>query len=209
MPSRHGLQGVAFACKGSLLGKMPGDEWQQAANLRAYTAFMYAHPGKKLNFMGNEIAQASEWNHDSSLEWNVLEYPKHKGQQELVKQLNKVYREHPAMFEGDYDTQGFEWIDHDDWEKSVLVFQRNALNSQQKVIVVSNFTPVPRDNYRLAVPEQGRYRIILNSDSEMYWGGNYDAGIEFQSESVASHGRENSVILNLPPLSTLYLIKVD
>ncbi|MEE1672374.1 1,4-alpha-glucan branching protein GlgB [Agarivorans aestuarii] len=195
--------------KGSLLGKMPGDEWQQAANLRAYTAFMYAHPGKKLNFMGNEIAQASEWNHDSSLEWNVLEYPKHKGQQELVKQLNKVYREHPAMFEGDYDTQGFEWIDHDDWEKSVLVFQRNALNSQQKVIVVSNFTPVPRDNYRLAVPEQGRYRIILNSDSEMYWGGNYDAGIEFQSEAVASHGRENSVILNLPPLSTLYLIKVD
>lgn len=195
--------------KGSLLGKMPGDEWQQAANLRAYTAFMYAHPGKKLNFMGNEIAQASEWNHDASLEWDVLKYPKHKGQQELVKQLNKVYRNHPAMFEGDYDTDGFEWIDHNDWEKSILVFQRNALNSQQKMIVVCNFTPVPRDQYRLAVPEAGHYRVILNTDSEMYWGSNYDAGIEFQSEAVASHGRENSVILNLPPLSTLYLIKVD
>ncbi|WP_432463214.1 1,4-alpha-glucan branching protein GlgB [Agarivorans sp. QJM3NY_33] len=195
--------------KGSLIGKMPGDEWQQAANLRAYTAFMFAHPGKKLNFMGTEFAQSSEWNHDTSLEWNVLKYPKHQGQQALVKQLNTVYRSHAAMYEGDYDTQGFTWIDLDDWENSILAFQRNALSSQESLFVVCNFTPVPRDGYRLGVPEQGRYRIILNTDSELYWGGNYDAGIEFQSEAITGHGRENSIILNLPPLATLYLIKID
>lgn len=195
--------------KGSLIGKMPGDEWQQAANLRAFTAFMYAHPGKKLNFMGNEIAQASEWNHDASVDWSVLQYPKHQGQQALTKQLNHYYRATPALFEGDYDKAGFEWIDHGDWERSVLAFQRNGIESDQQLVVVCNFTPVPRPQYRLGVPGPGQYRVVLNSDSEMYWGSNLDAGINFNAEPVAWQGREHSIELNLPPLATLYIEKVD
>jgi 1,4-alpha-glucan branching enzyme len=195
--------------KGSLLGKMPGDEWQQAANLRAYTAFMYAHPGKKLNFMGNEIAQGSEWNHDASIEWHLLDYPRHQGQQELTRALNHFYREHSAMYEGDYEYKGFEWIEHNDWENNTLAFQRNALHSDDTVLVVSNFTPVPRDGYRLGVPQAGRYRVVFNTDSSFYWGSNYDVGQEFEAQPQTWQGRTHSIQLNLPPLATLYLQRVD
>lgn len=195
--------------KGSLLGKMPGDEWQQAANLRAYTAYMWAHPGKKLNFMGNEIAQCSEWDHDNSIEWHVLEYPRHSGQQSLTRDLNRIYKGSPCLYEGDYDKEGFCWIDHNDAEHSVFAFQRNGIKTEDKLLVVANFTPVPREAYRLGVDEPGRYEIILNTDSEYYWGSNFATGPVLETQAQSWQGRSQSIVLDLPPLSTLYIKKID
>lgn len=191
--------------KNSILGKMPGDEWQAAANLRAYMGFMFAHPGKKLNFMGNEIAQAGEWNHNHQLDWWLLEYDKHKGHQLLFKDLGHLYKSEPALFEADYQPQGFVWLDHEDGENSVYAFVRQNLDKTRQVVVVANFTPIPRQEYRLGVPEEGEYEILINSDSEFYWGSNYEAGSHFVSEKIAHQGQTHSISLNLPPLSTLYL----
>lgn len=193
--------------KGSLLGKMPGDEWQQAANLRAYTAFMYAHPGKKLNFMGNEIAQVSEWNHDGSIEWDVLKYPRHQGQQRLTRDLNHFYRDNPAMHQGDYDHQGFEWVDYADWQKSVLVFVRRALCEHQSVVVVCNFTPTPDEHYRVGVNEPGTYYIALNTDDSCYWGSGYTQQEPVEAEAMSWQGRSYSIPIKLPPLATLYICR--
>ncbi|WP_198552469.1 1,4-alpha-glucan branching protein GlgB [Psychromonas sp. MB-3u-54] len=196
--------------KKSIIGKMPGDEWQAAANLRAYMGYMYAHPGKKLNFMGTEFAQASEWNYNKGLDWGLLKFDKHKGQKLLTCDLNKAYKNNSAFYEADYDTKGFEWLDHSDGEKSILAFVRKNLAQDKQVICLSNFTPLPRDGYRVAVDELADYEVILNTDSEYYWGSNYAMGDKmgvFVAEEQQWQGKEYSIKLNLPPLSTVYLQK--
>lgn len=191
--------------KGSLLRKMPGDEWQQAANLRCYAGFMYAHPGKKLNFMGNEIAQASEWNHDSSINWHLLEYDKHKGIQALYRDLNLLYTSEPALYERDHFSDGFEWIDHGNAEQSIVSLMRKSENSNEKIYVICNFTPIPRDDFRLGVADEGVYTLLLNSDDGKYWGSDYNVKSELTSESHEWNHKTHSIRVNLPPLATLFL----
>ncbi len=189
--------------KGSILNKMPGDEWQQAANLRAYYAFMFAHPGKKLNFMGNEFGQGTEWNHNLALPWFLLDFEKHRGVQQLFRDLNHTYRRCAPLYEIDHDARGFVWIDYQDAEHSTLAFKRLD-EAGHAVYVVANFTPVPRAGYRLPVDLAGQYEIILNTDSAWYWGSNADCGPVFESKAnftVDGH----CVELQLPPLATLYL----
>ena len=190
--------------KGSLVGKMAGDEWQQFANLRLMLGYMWTHPGKKLLFMGGEFGQKREWQHDESLEWNVLQYPLHAGVRQWVRDLNRVYREVPALFELDFSIEGFEWVDCNDWENSTVAYLRKS-RSGDPVLVVCNFTPVPRDNYRLGVPRGGRWRELLNSDAKEYSGsgiGNFGA---IESAPLPSHGKFHSVSLRLPPLAILVL----
>ncbi|AJR06048.1 1,4-alpha-glucan branching protein GlgB [Photobacterium gaetbulicola] len=189
--------------KGSMLDKMPGDEWQKTANLRAYMGYMYGQPGKKLNFMGAEIAQSAEWNHDGQLEWHWLQYPRHSGMQALVKDLNALYTSEPAMYEQDCDPAGFEWRVQDDAGNSILAHERIALNGD-KVLVVSNFTPVPREGYLLGVPAEGEYELLLNTDDEKYWGSNAPVKASIATEQVASHGLEQSIAVDLPPLATVF-----
>jgi 1,4-alpha-glucan branching enzyme len=192
--------------KGSLLAKMPGDRWQKFANLRAYLAFMYAHPGKKLLFMGGEFAQEAEWNHDRGLDWHLLRDPLHAGVQKLVRDLNRVYRDSAALHEVDFEARGFEWIDHADLDHSVTSFLRRAENPEDFVMAVCNFTPVPREGYRIGVPTLGRYRETINTDSTYYGGsnlGNISGAIA--AEGVPCHGRPYSIVLTLPPLATLIL----
>ncbi len=195
--------------KGSLIRKMPGDEWQQAANLRCYAAFMYAHPGKKLNFMGNELGQDEEWNHSSSISWHLLEYEKNNGIQSLHRTLNQLYSQYPALHELDCNHEGFEWIDHHNSEQSVVVFVRKSQASKQKVYVICNFTPVPRENYRIGVIDAGTYRQILNTDSVDYWGSGFDSKTEIESDEQTWQNKPFSLSLNLPPLSTQYLVFDD
>ncbi len=192
--------------KGSMLHKMPGDEWQQAANLRCYAAFMYAHPGKKLNFMGNELAQAREWNHDAQLQWDLLQWDKHRGIQNLYKTLNHVYRDTPALYEADCDPAGFEWIDHENAEQSVLSFVRKSTDGRQKVYVVTNFTPMPREHFRLGVKDAGQYRVIVNSDDGQFWGSDYAVNQKISSDATEWNGQPHSICIHLPPLATLYIV---
>ncbi len=190
--------------KRSLLGRMPGDDWQRFANLRAYYGFMFGHPGKKLLFMGCEFAQEREWNHDQSLDWHLLEKPLHQGVQRLVADLNRVYRDTKALHELDFEHQGFEWIDWQDADSSVLSWIRRAKNGDF-VVCISNFTPLVRHAYRIGVPEEGSYSVILNTDDEVYGGsgvGNVEA---VQSEKIEAHGRGQSLQLDLAPLATMML----
>ncbi len=194
----------------SLLYKMPGDEWQQAANLRAYMGYMYAHPGKKLNFMGSEFAQSAEWNHDSQLQWWLLQFDKHKGQKKLIQDLNAMYKAEPALYEADYDkTCGFSWLDHSDYQNSIFAMMRRDANGENAVIAVSNFTPTTHEEYRLGVPVPGKYKVILNSDDKKYWGSGYDIGGEvFEATDTSWHGQYHSIVLNLPPLATVFIKRV-
>ena len=192
--------------KGSMIRKMPGDEWQQAANLRCYAGFMYGHPGKKLNFMGNEIGQSAEWNHDSSINWHLLDFDKHQGIQRLYKDLNRLYTSTPALYECDHDPAGFEWIDHENSEQSVISFVRKSADGNQKVYVVSNFTPLPRDNFKLGVLDNGSYEVVLNSDTSDYWGSSYDTPHNIQANEQGWNHKPHSITLNLPPLSTLFIV---
>jgi 1,4-alpha-glucan branching enzyme len=189
--------------KGSILARMPGDEWQRFANLRAYYGFMWGHPGKKLLFMGSEFAQYAEWNHERSLDWHLLDYPLHQGVQRLVRDLNAAYRRHPALHELDVDARGFEWITHEDRGNSVFSFIRKADNGDA-VLVLSNFTPVPRHGYRIGVDQPGRYVEILNTDATAYGGSGLGNGA-VQTEPVNAHGRPCSLSLSLPPLATIML----
>ncbi|ODA33809.1 1,4-alpha-glucan branching enzyme [Veronia pacifica] len=191
--------------KGAVHDKMPGDEWQKTANLRAYLGYMYGQPGKKLNFMGTEFGQTSEWDHDNQLQWFLLEYDRHAGVQKLVKDLNHLYREFPALHQLDCSPEGFEWRMQDDSEHSVLVHERFD-RTGQRILVVSNFTPVPREDYRLGVPVDGDYRLILNTDDKQYHGSGYDIGSSIKTERVECHTLPQSVALNLPPLSTQFYI---
>jgi len=192
--------------KGSLLGKMSGDSWQQLANVRAYLGFMFSHPGKKLLFMGCEFAQQREWNHATELDWALLEHPAHAGVQRLVRDLNALLRRTPALYRLDSDSRGFEWLVADDHEQSVFAFVRRGEEYDPAMLVVCHFTPVVREHYRLGVPAAGVYRECLNTDSEYYGGSN--CGTTFglaTSEPVPAHGCENSIVLRLPPLATVFL----
>lgn len=191
--------------KGSLVNKMSGDEWQKFANLRAYYGFMWGHPGKKLLFMGGEFGQWQEWNFDRGLEWVALEAPNHRGVQRFVKDLNQLYRQEPALYENDFEWTGFTWIDANDSDNSVFSFIRSASLSDEFVVVVSNFTPVPRMAYRVGVPKPGYYRELLNSDAEIYWGSNMGNGGGRATEDIPWHGYNQSLALILPPLSTIIL----
>ena len=192
--------------KGSLLHKMPGDRWQQFANLRAYYGFMFGHPGKKLLFMGCEFAQQQEWNHEQSLDWHLLADPLHAGMQRLVRDLNHRYRMSPALHQRDCSPGGFEWIDHHDAEHSLLAFIRRGDDPHSMIVVVCNFTPTPRIAYRLGVPAAGQYRECLNTDSLHYGGSNVGTPLGVaDAQPFSSHGRPWSVVLNLPPLATVML----
>ena len=190
--------------KGSIIGKMPGDEWQQFANLRLLLAYMYAQPGKKLLFMGTEFGQKAEWRHDTSLEWHVLEYPHHRGVQRLMADLNRAYRGEPALHELDADPAGFQWIDANDGIQSCLSFLRCS-RSGDLVAIALNFTPVPRHNYRLGVPEAGYWREILNTDAADYGGGGIGSLGGAETSPVPFHGRPHSLNLTLPPLGAIFL----
>jgi 1,4-alpha-glucan branching enzyme len=191
--------------KGSLLAKLPGDDWQKFANLRALLGYMYGHPGKKLLFMGNEFGPWREWNHDESLDWHLLADARHRGLQQWVRDLNALYRREPALHEGDCDPAGFEWVDFHDWEQSVISFLRKALSSDDVVLVVCNFTPVPRFDYRVGVPRPGYWRELLNSDASVYGGVGYGNLGGVEAVPIPFHGRPYSVSLTLPPLGVLFL----
>ncbi|HVT45924.1 MAG TPA: 1,4-alpha-glucan branching protein GlgB [Thermoanaerobaculia bacterium] len=190
--------------KGSLIGKMPGDDWQKFANLRLLFAYMYGQPGKKLLFMGGEFGQWSEWNHDGSLSWHLLEDERHRGALRLVADLNRLYRESKAMHELDCDSAGFEWIDGSDMEQSVIAFERRGRDPADIVIAAFNFTPIPRMNYRLGAPFGGHWREILNSDAREYGGSGHGNMGGIEAAPVASHGRLHSLTLTLPPLGAVF-----
>jgi 1,4-alpha-glucan branching enzyme len=191
--------------KGSILQKMPGDRWQQFANVRLLYSYMYVHPGKKLLFMGDEFAQGREWNHDHGLDWSAERDPQHAGVQALVRDLNHVYRATTALHELDHYREGFEWLDHSDVESSVLSFIRRGRTADDFVIVVCNFTPVVRSRYRIGVPEAAAYEEIFNSDSTIYGGSNAGNLGRVEADHVRSHGRPRSISLMLPPLAVLIL----
>ncbi len=196
--------------KGSLLGKMPGDNWQQFANLRAMYGWMWAHPGKKLLFMGGEFGQRREWAHEGELEWSAIEQPDHAGLQRFVSQLNRVYRESPALYQQDFSQAGFEWVAADDVDASVFAFLRKPRDASAPVmLVVSNMTPVPRTNYLLGVPLGGQWRERINSDATEFGGAGWGNLGGIEAGPVAAHGRPFSVCLTLPPLSTLILEHVS
>lgn len=190
--------------KQSLLGKMPGDDWQKFANLRAYFATMFCYPGKKLLFMGMEFAQQGEWSHDHSLDWQLLEESSHRGVQTLVRDLNHLYRETSALHQIDLRPEGFEWINCEDRDHCVFSWLRRDLDGNH-VLCVTNFTPVIRNDYRVGTPEGGRYRELLNTDAATYGGSNQGNTGEIDAEKHASDGREFSLRLILPPLATLIL----
>ncbi len=190
--------------KGSMLNKMSGDRWQKFANLRAYYGFMFGHPGKKLLFMGNEFAQEREWNHDASLDWHLTADPLHGGVQSLVRDLNRLHRDCPALHQRDFTADGFEWVSHSDAAHSVLSFVRRGLDGRALMLVVCNFTPVVRHGWRVGVPRTGRWREVLNTDSAFYGGSN--VGTPFgmaDSQPVGHDGRGDSIVIELPPLATV------
>jgi 1,4-alpha-glucan branching enzyme len=189
--------------KGSMIRRMPGDRWQSFANLRLYYAFMYAHPGKKLLFMGGEFAQVREWNHNQSLDWHLLEQEDHAGVQQLLRDLNQFYRGTPALHQLDFSDEGFEWIDCSDTEQCVIAFVRHGKEPSQLAVAVCNMTPVVRGNYRIGVPQPGRYLERINSDADLYGGSGIGNLGAVETEPVCEHGREQSLNLVLPPLATL------
>jgi len=191
--------------KGSMLNKMPGDEWQRHANLRALYTYQFTHPGKKLMFMGIEFGQGREWNSAGVLDWYVLQYPLHQGMQRLVKDLNRLYSASPALYRNEFDWQGFEWIDCHDAQQSVLSFLRKG-NAGELMVVVLNLTPLPRRDYRIGLPLGGRYREILNSDSEFYGGSNIGNGShDLLAEERPWMDRPYSLALTLPPLAGIVI----
>ena len=190
--------------KSSLIGKMPGDEWQKFANLRALFGYMYAQPAKKLLFMGGEFGQWREWVHDSSLDWDLLDYPLHAGLQRWVEDLNRLYRSEPALHELDCDPAGFEWIDCNDADSSVLSLIRKAKSSSAIMLVLCNFTPVPRYSYRVGTPRGGQWQEVLNSDAARYGGSNMGNLGGAETAPIGLHGRPYSLTLTLPPLSVSF-----
>jgi 1,4-alpha-glucan branching enzyme len=191
--------------KGSLIQKMAGDEWQKFANLRAYFGFMWGHPGKKLLFMGGEIAQWREWNHDTSLDWDLLDQSRHRGVQSVVRDLNAVYSREAALHQRDSVSTGFRWVIGDDTANSVFAFLRQGNDEAKVVLVISNMTPVPRLGYGIGVPRAGYWRELLNTDATVYGGSNIgnNGGVETVPHHM--HGEAQALYLTLPPLSTLFL----
>ncbi len=189
--------------KGSLLDQMPGDTWQKFANLRMLYSYMWTHPGKKVLFMGSDFGQWNEWNCDTTLQWDLLQWQPHQGLQRLVADLNAMYRREPALYELDFDGHGFEWIDCSNHRDSVLSYVRKAKNPDDFLLVATNFTPVVRTDFRLGVPREGWYQEIFNSDSEYYDGGNVGNYPGVESLNAESHGRSHSIVVTIPPLATI------
>ena len=191
--------------KGSLMQRAPGDAWQKAATLRALYAYMYVHPGKKLLFMGSEFGQWREWNHDDSLEWSLCEQTLHGGLQRFVEDLNRLYRAEPSLYERDFDSAGFEWIDCHDHESSIISLIRKAADPEDCLVAVLNWTPIARHNYRVGVPAAGYYAELLNSDAAVYAGSNVGNEGGINTDEIAAHGRPHSLNLTLPPLGAVIL----
>ncbi|MDH5203646.1 MAG: alpha amylase C-terminal domain-containing protein, partial [Nitrospirota bacterium] len=189
--------------KRSMLNKMPGDIWQKFANLRLFYGFMYSHPGKKLLFMGGEFGQWDEWNHDKSIDWHLLRFKPHRCLQKFVMDMNHLYQSEPALYEVDFLYKGFEWIDFRDTEQSVISFIRKAKDPHNFLVVVCNFTSVPRIGYRIGVPEKCFYNEMLNSDSQIYGGSNLGNAGGVNADKIPWHGRPYSITITLPPLSVL------
>jgi 1,4-alpha-glucan branching enzyme len=183
--------------------RAPQDEWRKFGTLRAFYAFMWAHPGKKLLFMGTEFGQTAEWNHDTQLEWRLLQYPIHYKLQTMVKELNWLYRREAALFEVDDSYQGFEWIDLQDSESSIITFIRFARNREDFIVFACNFTPVPREGYRIGVPKAGLYRELFNTDSELFGGANVGNAGAVWADEIAFHGRPASLNVTIPPLAVV------
>jgi len=192
--------------KGSLIRKMQGDEWQRFANLRLLFSYMFAQPGKKLLFMGGEFAQWREWNHDASLDWHLLDDPMHHGVQRLVSDLNRIYRDYPAMSELDLDPAGFEWIDANDSEQSVLSFMRHDRSGAQSLVALFNFTPIIRHNYRVGIPHSGMWTEVFNSDAGEYGGSGQGNLGQLESAPIPYHGRRHSLNVTLPPVGAIFLV---
>jgi 1,4-alpha-glucan branching enzyme len=188
-----------------MLDKMPGDTWQKAANLRLLYGFMYGHPGKKLLFMGGEFGQWSEWSEARSLDWHLLQYAPHEGLMRFVADVNRAYREQPALHQVDFDWRGFDWLVPNDSDNSVFVFLRRGHNPDDVVVVACNFTPVPRLDYRVGVPRGGRWVELLNSDSALYGGSNVGNGGEVWATEGQWGNQPCTTSLTLPPLGVVYL----
>jgi 1,4-alpha-glucan branching enzyme len=191
--------------KRSMLEKMPGDDWQKHASLRALYGYLFAHPGKKLMFMGAEFGQRHEWNHDTSLNWAELDHPMHQGLQRWVRDLNAVYRHEPSLHEVDFDGGGFAWIDCHDADHSVVSLLRKARDESDATVAVVNFTPVPRPGYLVGVPRAGSYRELLNSDLAIYGGSGVGNGGDVPADGPAAHGFAQSIRVTVPPLGFLLL----
>ena len=193
--------------KKALIAKMPGDEWQRFANARAFLGYMWAHPGKKLLFMGSELGQYEEWDYNSSVRWELLQFDPHRRLQTFVRELNRFYREQPAMYEVDFHWSGFEWVDFRDADNSVIAFLRRAQDPEDFLLFCSNFTPVPRQDYRVGVPAVGFYEEVFNTDAAAYGGSGLGNAPGVESEPVAAHGREQSIPITLPPLAVVVFKK--
>jgi 1,4-alpha-glucan branching enzyme len=191
--------------KGSLLGKMPGDPWQRLANLRALYAYMWAHPGKKLLFMGGELAQEREWQSEGSLDWHLLERPEHSGVQALVRDLNRLYRSEPALWELDFEPAGFRWLEPNDASSNVVAFFRLSRDGKRLVVCLCNFAPVPRYGYRVGLPREGRWLELLNTDSELYGGSGVGNLGGVAAEAKPWHEQPWSAEVTLPPLGVVWL----
>jgi 1,4-alpha-glucan branching enzyme len=190
--------------KGSLIGKMPGDDWQMFANLRALYGYMWGHPGKKLLFMGGEFGQRREWTHEGELEWWVTAFPEHAGLQHWMRNLNRVYRDERSLHEIDFSSEGFEWIDAGNADMSITAFVRKSTGGPP-VLVVTNFTPVPHQNFLLGIPVRGVWREILNSDAKEFGGSGWGNLGGVESVPIGAHGRTDSLNLSIPPLATIML----
>ena len=188
---------------GSMIGKMPGNDWEKFANLRAYYGFMWTHPGKKLLFMGCEFAQRAEWNHDQSLDWHLLDQEPHRGMQRLVRDLNHLLRDTPALYRRDTTPDGFDWLEGGDTENSVFTFVRRGSEGDKQVVVALNMTPVERSGYRVGFPTEGHWRELLNTDASAYGGGNRGNFGGIHTEPQPYHGQQQSAMITLPPLSAI------
>lgn len=194
--------------KGSLMGRMPGDEWRRFANLRLLFGYMYTHPGTKLLFMGGEFGQTSEWNHDHSLDWHLLQYAPHKGVQSLMKDLNALYKQEPALYKYAFEERGFEWVDYSDHQNSVMIYQRKADERDELLLVICNFTPQTLSQYRVGVPYRGQWKEIFNSDDLKYGGSGALNQGNLNTSPIKYHNRDYSVALTLPPLG-ITVIKLE
>jgi 1,4-alpha-glucan branching enzyme len=194
--------------KGSMLNKMPGDEWQKFANLRLLYSYMFTHPGTKLLFMGCEFGQGNEWNYQNSLDWHVLQYPNHQGIKEVIKALNHLYKDEPALYEKGFEGDGFEWVDGGNANDSILIYNRKGHDEANELVIVLNMTPIPHYDYRVGVHSRGKWVEIFNSDAKQFWGSGIENAGPVDTETVNWHGRENSINITIPPLSATVFKKV-
>ncbi|HEY2602619.1 MAG TPA: alpha amylase C-terminal domain-containing protein, partial [Thermoleophilaceae bacterium] len=195
--------------KGSLYGKMAGDRWQKLANLRALYAYMWAHPGKKLLFMGGELAQEAEWSHERSLDWHLLEQPEHAGIQSLVRDLNRAYKEEPALWDADSDASAFWWLEPNDADNNVIAFARASRDRERVLVCAANLSPLPQSGYRLGLPRSTRWRELVNTDSTFYGGSDVGNLGGVQPEPIPWHDQPFSAELTLPPLGAVWLVPDD